>query len=159
MGFRCLVRDQEVEGPNPFAPTIISWSLPCNSDRAPSGYGCHSSPSELSKWHLNLTLRAKTKERISVRAPATCAWARGFFARFNRMELGAPPVEVLLGHPEVAGRLIDPFAGPHALCRQQLKLPGISLSFFHLWFVTRRLCRPRMRQFEQSSQFALLLLG
>jgi hypothetical protein len=28
MGFRCLVRDQEVDGSNPFAPTIIS---PLNS--------------------------------------------------------------------------------------------------------------------------------
>ena len=25
MGFRCLVRDQEVDGSNPFAPTTLFW--------------------------------------------------------------------------------------------------------------------------------------
>src|ERR1700686_2952365 len=83
--------------------------------------------------------------------------ARRFFARFNRLELSAPLVEASSSHPEFLGQLIDALAGPHALYGHALKLPGISLSSLHWWFLSRRVCPSRVCQFKGSFQNVKML--
>src|SRR5271163_4913596 len=85
--------------------------------------------------------------------------ARCFFVRFNRLKLSAPLVQASSGHPELLGQLIDAFAGPHTLYGHALKLPGISLSSLHLWFLSRRVCPSRVCQFKGSFQNQNTALG
>src|SRR5712692_6920900 len=76
--------------------------------------------------------------------------ARRFFARFNRLELSAPLVQASSGHPELLGQLIDAFTALHPLYGHALKLPGISLSSLHCYFLSRRVCPSRLCQFKGS---------
>jgi hypothetical protein len=82
--------------------------------------------------------------------------ARRFFARFNRLELSAPLVEVSSGNPELLGQLIDAFTALHPLYGHALKLPGISLSSLHCCFLSRRVCPSRVCQFKGSFQHRLI---
>src|ERR1700722_19144044 len=82
-----------------------------------------------------------------------CTRARCFFAKFSRLKFSTPLVEASSGHPEILGQLIDALAGPHTLYGHALKLPGISLSSLHLWFLSRRVCPSPMCQFKGSFHF------
>jgi hypothetical protein len=81
-----------------------------------------------------------------------CGWARCFFASFNGFNLSAPLVEASLGDPKFLGQLPDALAGLHALDSYALELPGISLSFLHSRFLSRKVCPSRVCQFKGSFQ-------
>ena len=76
----------------------------------------------------------------------------GLLARLNRFKLGTPLIEAATRHAKLFGQLINTRAILHAPYGVVLKLPGITLSSLHSFFLSRRVCPSKLCQFKGSFQ-------